>query len=78
MAIGGETDPYGYILVGDDGFRRLYLAIDGDLRHSSLKAYRGQYVRVSGTLGSRSAGGVETPRRTFPVLNVTGIGSSSD
>ncbi|KPK98342.1 MAG: hypothetical protein AMK75_07055 [Planctomycetes bacterium SM23_65] len=94
VAIGGETDPYGYVLKGDHqqamhkyltcpGLtkedrkklaplvgKRLYLRMDGSLSGHELKAYVGRKVHVTGTLDALSAGGVETPLRHFPVLDV--------
>ncbi|MFW6061615.1 MAG: hypothetical protein ACOC93_02285 [Planctomycetota bacterium] len=100
MAIGGETDPRGYILTGDHGrvarqqvdvpaeitpqerergypgliqWGRLYLRHDGSMTSDTLARQRGQQVRVRGTFGLVHAGGVETPARSFPVLNVRSI-----
>lgn len=100
FAIGGETDPYGYILVGNHKetierylkqanlceeerkkiaplvyplHSRLYLGVDGSLEHLQIKQYNGRRVKVKGTLGMISAGGIETPLRHFYILNITDI-----
>lgn len=73
MAIGGETDPYGYILKNNGRFDRLYLSRNGNLEADFFKKYAGEKVIVTGPLSTVTAGGVETPERTFPVLEVTRI-----
>jgi hypothetical protein len=74
-AIGGECDPDGYIIINPKwisgepsySYGRVYLK-DGQItNHVSQK------VRIGGTLDSLFAGGVETPRRKFPLINVSGI-----
>lgn len=70
MAIGGEADPTGWILVGDHGFKRLYLRRDGSLRDEGLAAFKGKYVEVKGEIDLIEVGGVETDRRYFRVLEV--------
>ena len=102
FAIGGETDPYGYILVGNHEETierylkqanlceeerkkiaslvylvpiRLYLRMDGLSEHLQIKRYKGRTVKVKSTLGMISAGGIETPLRHFPILNITDIRS---
>lgn len=73
MAIGGESDPSGLILEARDSDQRIYLSMDGNPMHPSLKSYIGKQVRLRGNLRNVTAGGVETPRRTFPMLDVTTI-----
>jgi hypothetical protein len=73
VAIGGETDPAGYVLVGDHSYDRLYLSVDDRLDHPRLEAYLERRVRVRGPLGRVRAGGVETPERDFPVLEIETI-----
>ena len=74
-AIGGECDPSGLVLQDanwiqgkpDWSFSRVYVD-DGD-----LDRFQGYHVRVEGTLDSTFAGGVETPRRKFPLIHVAGV-----
>jgi len=97
VAIGGETDPNGYILKADHRAamqkhltnpaltkndrkklaplvdKRLYLRVKGSLTSDDLKPRLGSKVHVTGTLDVLSAGGVETPLRHFPVLDVVEI-----
>jgi len=70
VAIGGETDPYGYILEGDHGFNRLYLSFKGSMDSDEFKSQLHKTVTVSGRLRYVEVGGVETPRRRFPVLEI--------
>lgn len=76
MAIGGETDPYGTILADNGVYDRLYLRHNGSLESPAVKEFEGRRVEVAGTMDTVSAGGVETPRRTFPVLVVDRIGET--
>lgn len=87
-AIGGETDPSGYILTGDHagqveaslkktgkapetGLRdRVYLRRAGKLDHDTLRMLLNNKIKVTGKLDVVSAGGVETPKRHFPVLDI--------
>ena len=70
VAIGGVADPTGWILVGDHGFKRLYLRHDGSLHDEELAGFKGKYVEAKGDLDLVEAGGVETPLRYFRVLDV--------
>jgi len=76
LAIGGETDPHGYILEDSDLGRfegRVYLRINGDIDNQDFKGFEGKRARVRGRLGRISAGGVETPLRFFSVIDVSVI-----
>jgi hypothetical protein len=74
-AIGAECDPSGYIINNPKwisgapsySYGRVYLKDGQIINHVS------QNVRIAGTLDSLFAGGVETPRRRFPLINVSGI-----
>ncbi len=74
-AIGGECDPSGYILqdfrwiTGEPSYRyaRVYL------KDGQSPSFAAQRVCIGGTLDSIMAGGVETPRRKFPLVHVTWI-----
>lgn len=73
LAIGGEADPSGWVLLGDHSFKRLYLRSNGSLRDPGLASLRGKYVEVQGDLDLIEVGGVETDRRYFRVLDVDTI-----
>lgn len=68
FAIGGETDPGGFILEGASpafpDAKRVYV------RGGGIEAYVGKKVRLQGDVSMIAAGGVETPRREFPVIDV--------
>ncbi|MDP1675407.1 MAG: hypothetical protein Q8L88_00980 [Bacteroidota bacterium] len=74
-AVGGETDPTGYIIAnakwlsGEPKYLhgRVYIT-DGE-----LSAYVSKRVRVTGTIDSLTAGGVETPERKFPLIKAVSI-----
>lgn len=67
MAIGGEADPSGFILTnyhwisGQPAFPYSRIYIDGQVASSYLE----KRVRVTGKVETITAGGVETPKRTF-------------
>ena len=67
MAIGGEADPSGFILTnyhwisGQPTFPYSKIYIDGQIDSS----YLGKRVQVTGKVETITAGGVETPKRTF-------------
>ena len=82
MVIGGETDPVGFVLSPQRVNRPLTLprisyleAKDAGIALSDLA---GRYCRVHGLLeaGGLSAGGVETPFRTFDLLHVLDVTST--
>lgn len=79
VAIGGETDPYGWVLSPDKVNRPITLAriayLDAKASGIGLAAFAGRYCVLRGTLreDALSAGGVETPHRTFDVLVVADV-----
>ncbi len=74
-AIGGETDPSGYILADYDWIEgnpkfsnpRVYVT-DGD-----MEPYISKRVRIAGSIDSLFAGGVTTPLRVFPQITILSI-----
>ena len=74
-AIGGETDPSGYVILNQKWvsgepnytYARVYVS------NGALGLYQSKQVRITGTLDSVFAGGVETPRRQFPLVKATSI-----
>jgi len=74
-AIGGKSDPTGYVIVdtkwsvGEPNYKygRVYIS-DGVLSN-----YVSKRVRVIGTIDSLIAGGTETPRRKYPLIKVVSI-----
>jgi len=72
LAIGGEADPSGFILIeyhwvvniSSSGSARLYIqgAVDS--------SYMNTRVRLSGELTTITVGGFETQKRTFPLMHV--------
>ena len=75
MAIGGEADPFGFILTdyqwlsGAPTFSYSRVYVGGGIDSS----YLGLRVRLSGQLEKLSAGGVETPLRHFPKVETQNI-----
>ena len=75
MAIGGEADPSGFILTncrwisGQPAFPYSRIYIDGQINSSYLE----KRVRVTGNVETITAGGVETPKRTFLKIQVEQI-----
>ncbi len=87
-AIGGESDPTGYILTGDHASaveaalnatgtmpepgvqERIYLRRAGELDHRTLRMFVDKRIAITGRLDVVRAGGVETPERYFPVLDL--------
>jgi hypothetical protein len=74
-AVGGESDPFGFILQN-------YKFITGSPTYSYSRVYLNGLVdssyinlqiRVKGKVERLSAGGVETPRRYFPKVDVSEI-----
>lgn len=81
-AIGGETDPYGWVLSPDRENREITLRRIAYLRHpggdAAFLPFAGRSCVVRGVLekDALSAGGVETPHRTFDVLRVSSIATA--
>lgn len=72
MAIGGEAPPSGFTLRTDQ-YRHLYLRQHGQLEAAAVRALEGELVRVKGRVGAIRVGGVETPLRFYPVLEIDTI-----
>jgi len=74
-AIGGETDPSGYIIANPKwisgepnyAYARVYVS------NGEPIVYQSEQVRVTGTIDSIFAGGIETPRRKFPLVKISSI-----
>ena len=72
MAIGGEAPPSGFALRTDQ-YRHLYLRQHGQLEAQGVRALENELVRVTGRVGAIRVGGVETPLRFYPVLDIDTI-----
>ncbi len=72
MAIGGEAPPSGFALRTDQ-YRHLYLRHHGQLESQAVRDLENQLVRVTGRVGAVRVGGVETPLRFYPVIDVDRI-----
>jgi len=79
MAIGGETDPDGWVLSPDARNRPVTLRriayLETAIPEIDFARFAGVRCVVQGTLheDALSAGGVETPYRTFDLLRVTSL-----
>jgi hypothetical protein len=77
MAIGGEGDPPGHVIeIKEDrsspkdeisSYSRTYL------KGRDFAPFLNKKVKVKGTRSSISVGGIETPKRVFPVIHVKSI-----
>lgn len=78
MAIGAEADPSGFILLecrwlsGAPTFSYSRVYVKGAIDSS----YLNKRVRITGALEKLSAGGVETPLRNFPMIEIRQLESA--
>jgi hypothetical protein len=79
VAIGGETDPYGWVLSPESVNRPIKLAriayLDASASGVDLARFAGSHCTIAGTLvpDALRAGGVETPLRTFDLIHVDDV-----
>ena len=68
-AIGGESDPCGFVLRTEKGVYYL----EGDISGMGIVQFLGKRVQLKGKRTIRSFGGVETPLRSFEFIEITSI-----
>ena len=62
VAIGGETDPEGYV-INHKKYKRVYLRLNGSLTDKNIKLFKGTIVIVKGAMSEITAGGVGNLKR---------------